>query len=229
MKNPWLNFNISGDMVHQLDRDSFSLHNASVVADYKFLPQLAPEPWIGDPEAKLLVLLANPGATRGDVLGKKQEGADLINQLSIANLNHSIKDYPHFFFNPILEGTDGHTWYKKRFGHLIEATSAQNVSKKVLSCELVPYHSFSWKKPRVMPPTQSYTFEIVRNAIERGAVILIGRGKADWFKNVPELSKYKRYFQPASAQCAYISPKNYGKNYREILSSISLGGQRKNS
>jgi hypothetical protein len=221
MKNPWLNFNISGDMVHQLDRDSFSLHNASVVADYKFLPQLAPEPWIGDPEAKLLVLLANPGATRGDVLGKKQEGADLINQLSIANLNHSIKDYPHFFFNPILEGTDGHTWYKKRFGHLIEATSAQNVSKKVLSCELVPYHSFSWKKPRVMPPTQSYTFEIVRNAIERGAVILIGRGKADWFKNVPELSKYKRYFQPASAQCAYISPKNYGKNYREILSSIS--------
>jgi len=221
MKNPWLNFNISGDMVHQLDRDSFSLHNASVVADYKFLPQLAPEPWIGDPEAKLLVLLANPGATRGDVLGKKQEGADLINQLSIANLNHSIKDYPHFFFNPILEGTDGHTWYKKRFGHLIEATSAQNVSKRVLSCELVPYHSFSWKKPRVMPPTQSYTFEIVRNAIERGAVILIGRGKADWFKNVPELSKYKRYFQPASAQCAYISPKNYGKNYREILSSIS--------
>jgi hypothetical protein len=221
MKNPWLNFNISGDMVHQLDRDSFSLHNASVVADYKFLPQLAPEPWIGDPEAKLLVLLANPGATRGDVLGKKQEGADLINQLSIANLNHSIKDYPHFFFNPILEGTDGHTWYKKRFGHLIEATSAQNVSKKVLSCELVPYHSFSWKKPRVMPPTQSYTFEIVRNAIERGAVILIGRGKADWFKNVPELYKYKRYFQPASAQCAYISPKNYGKNYREILSSIS--------
>lgn len=221
MKNPWLNFNISGEMVHQLDRDSFSLHNASVVADYKFLPQLAPEPWIGDPEAKLLVLLANPGATRGDVLGKKQEGADLINQLSIANLNHSIKDYPHFFFNPILEGTDGHTWYKKRFGHLIEATSAQNVSKKVLSCELVPYHSFSWKKPRVMPPTQSYTFEIVRNAIERGAVILIGRGKADWFKNVPELSKYKRYFQPASAQCAYISPKNYGKNYREILSSIS--------
>jgi hypothetical protein len=171
MKNPWLNFNISGDMVHQLDRDSFSLHNASVVADYKFLPQLAPEPWIGDPEAKLLVLLANPGATRGDVLGKKQEGADLINQLSIANLNHSIKDYPHFFFNPILEGTDGHTWYKKRFGHLIEATSAQNVSKKVLSCELVPYHSFSWKKPRVMPPTQSYTCEIVRNAIERGAVI----------------------------------------------------------
>jgi hypothetical protein len=148
-------------------------------------------------------------------------GADLINQLSIANLKHSISDYPHFFFNPILEGTDGHTWYKKRFRHLIEATDAQNISKKVLSCELVPYHSFSWKKPRVMPPTQSYTFELVRKAIDRGAIILIGRGKADWFNYVPELSKYKRYFQPASSQCAYVSPKNYGKNYREILKTIS--------
>ena len=207
-------------MVHELDRHSFDLHNASVMSDYKFLSQLAPEPWIGDTNAKLLVLLANPGATRGDVSGKKQKGADLINQLSIANLSHSIKDYPHFFFNPILEGTDGHTWYKKRFQHLIKETDAQNVSKKILSCELVPYHSFSWKKPRVIPPTQSYTFEIVRNAIDRGAIILIGRGKADWFKNVPELSKYKRYFQPASSQCAYISPKNYGKNYKEILKTI---------
>ena len=193
-------------MIHELDRHSVDLHNLSVAAEYKFLPLLAPEPWIGDTKADLLVLLANPGATRGDVSGKKQNGADLINQLSIANLKHSISDYPHFFFNPILEGTDGHTWYKKRFRHLIEATDAQNISKKVLSCELVP---------------QSYTFELVRKAIDRGAIILIGRGKADWFKHVPELSKYKRYFQPASPQCAFVSPKNYGKNYREILKTIS--------
>ena len=221
MKNPWHDFEISTNMIHELDRHSVDLHNLSVAAEYKFLPLLAPEPWIGDTKADLLVLLANPGATRGDVSGKKQNGADLINQLSIANLKHSISDYPHFFFNPILEGTDGHTWYKKRFRHLIEATDAQNISKKVLSCELVPYHSFSWKKPRVMPPTQSYTFELVRKAIDRGAIILIGRGKADWFKHVPELSKYKRYFQPASPQCAFVSPKNYGKNYREILKTIS--------
>ena len=221
MKNPWEDFKISTEMIHELDRHSFELHNTKVEPDYRFLSQLAPEPWIGDTKANLLVLLANPGATRGDVSGVKQKGADIINQLSIANLNHSIKDYPHFFFNPILEGTDGHTWYKKRFRHLIEVTDAQNVSKKVLSCELVPYHSFSWKKPSVMPPTQSYTFEIVRNAIERGAIILIGRGKADWFKHVPELSKYKRYFQPASPQCAYISPKNYGQSYKEILNTIS--------
>jgi len=221
MKNPWLNFRVSSEMIHNDDRATFSLHNGSVASDYQFLSHLAPEPWIGDTQAKLLVLLANPGATRGDVLGKQQTGADLINQLSIANLNHSIKDYPHFFFNPILEGTDGHTWYRKRFRHLIEATDAQNISRQVLSCELVPYHSFSWKKPRILPPTQSYTFELVRNAIDRGAIVLIGRGKAEWFKNVPELSKYKRYFEPASSQCAYISPRNYGINYKEILKTIS--------
>lgn len=97
-------------MIHELDRHSFELHNTKVEPDYRFLSQLAPEPWIGDTKANLLVLLANPGATRG---------------------------------------------------------------------------------------------------------------KADWFKHVPELSKYKRYFQPASPQCAYISPKNYGQSYKEILNTIS--------
>ena len=208
-------------MVHPLDRISFEDHNSRVTANLKFLSHLAPEPWIGDIGAELLVLLANPGATTGDVQGRKQKEADEINEFSIANLSHSIKDYPHFFFNPDLSGTDGHTWYRKRFGHLIKATSAENISQRVLSCELVPYHSFNWKKPKVMPPTQSYTNELVRKAMERGAVILIGRGKQDWFKNVPGLEKYKNYFQPSSSQCSYISPNNYGENYNKILKSIS--------
>jgi hypothetical protein len=219
--NPWTNFEISNSMVHDLDRDSFNLHNSRVTADYRFLDQLAPEPWIGNKQAELLVLLANPGATRGDVARKQQKGAQRINELSIANLRGEIKDYPHFFFNPELSGTDGYKWYVKRFRHLIEATSEENVSKKLLSCELVPYHSFSWKKPRQMPPTQAYTYQLVSQAMERDAVILIGRGRKDWFKNVPGLEKYKRYFQPSSTQCAYVSPKNYGKNFNKILETIS--------
>ena len=221
MNNPWINFEISDYMVHQKDLAAFEDHNSRVSKEYKFLPHLAPEPWIGNTNAPLLVLLANPGATKGDVAGKPQKSADLINQLSVKNLNHEIEDYPHFFFNPILDGTDGYKWYQKRFRHLIEATSAENVSKKVLSCELVPYHSYSWKKPRKAPDTQTYTYELVKAAIKRNAVILIGRGKADWFKNVPELADYKRYFSPASAQCAYVSPKNYRQTFDQIVEAIS--------
>jgi hypothetical protein len=140
--------------------------------------------------------------------------------LSIKNLKGELTDYPHFFFDPQLAGTDGYIWYAKRFKHLIEATSQRNVAKKVMSCELVPYHSFSWKKPKDMPVTQKYTFNLVKQAIERDAVILIGRGKKDWFENVPNLKKYSKYFQPASPQCAYISPKNYGKNFNKIVEAI---------
>jgi hypothetical protein len=72
-----------------------------------------------------------------------------------------------------------------------------------------------------MPPTQQYTYQLVKQAMERDAIILIGRGRADWFKNVPGLEKYKRYFQPSSSQCAYVSPNNYGKNFNKILEAIN--------
>jgi hypothetical protein len=221
LKNPWLDFQVSESMIHELDRNSVQDHNSKVEAKYRFLTHLAPEPWIGNPNADILVLLANPGATTGDLSGKTQKGADLINKLSISNLKGELIEYPHFFFDPQLIGTDGYVWYAKRFKHLIDATSQGNVAKKVLSCELVPYHSFSWKKPKIMPVTQKYTFNLVKQAMERDAVILIGRGKKDWFENVPGLEKYSKYFQPASVQCAYISPNNYGNNFNKIVEAIS--------
>ena len=221
LSNPWLDFQISESMIHELDRDSVKNHNSKVEGKYRFLTHLAPEPWIGNPKAEVLVLLANPGATAGDLSGKPQKNADLINKLSLSNLKGELTEYPHFFFDPQLVGTDGYVWYAKRFKHLIHATSQRNLAKKVLSCELVPYHSFSWKKPNIMPGTQKYTFNLVKQAMERDAIILIGRGKKDWFENVPGLEKYSKYFQPASAQCAYISPNNYGKNFNKILEAVS--------
>ena len=221
IENPWANFTISGEMIHDLDREAFWSHNSKVELRYKFLSHLAPEPWIGNTQAKLLVLLANPGATEGDAKGIEQRGARRINELSISNLRGELQDYPHFFFSPELVGTDGHSWYQKRFRHLIESATAQKVSRNVLSCELAPYHSQSWKKPRKSLPTQAYTFELVQQAMERDAVILIGRGSREWFDNVPRLEKYPNYFQPSSVQCAYISPKNYGKNFAKIAEAIS--------
>ena len=220
LTNPWTSLEISASMVHDLDRESFDLHNSRVTKEFQFLDHLAPEPWIGNISANLLVLLANPGATLQDVQRKPQKLASLINQLSIANLRGELKDYPHFFFDPRLIGSDGYNWYASRFAHLIKETSAQNVSQKILSCELVPYHSFSWRKPRLLPPTQQYTFNLVVEAMKRDAVILIGRGRAEWFKNVPGLEKYSRYFQPSSPQSAYVSPNNYGKNFEKILQAI---------
>jgi hypothetical protein len=219
-KNPWLDFQISESMIHELDKESVYKHNSKVDRKYQFLSHLAPEPWIGNPAAQVLVLLANPGATANDLSGKPQKNRNLINNLSVKNLKGELPEYPHFFFDPQLRGTDGYIWYAKRFKHLIDATSQRNVAQKIMTCELVPYHSFSWKKPKDMPVTQSYTFNLVIQAIERDAVILISRGKKDWFENVPSLKKYSKYFQPASPQCAYISPKNYGRNFNKIVEAI---------
>ena len=86
LSNPWLDFQISESMIHELDIASVKEHNSKVEAKYRFLTHLAPEPWIGNSDANILVLLANPGATAGDLSGKTQKGADLINELSMSNL-----------------------------------------------------------------------------------------------------------------------------------------------
>ena len=88
------NFKISNYMVHEKDKDAFEDHNSRVNSDYKFLPHLAPEPWIGNTKAPVLVLLANPGATRGDVVGKPQKSAELINETWVRNKNIELDLMP---------------------------------------------------------------------------------------------------------------------------------------
>lgn len=228
MINPWKNFEISNEMVHEMDREAFENHNLRAKKpEHKLLKQLAPEPWIGSPGAKVLILYANPGATEGDREGKKQKCADRINELSAANLRGEIKDLPHFFFNEELKQSDGYKWYAKRFRRLVEESSVKEVAQGIMTCELAPYHSVNWRKPSNDFATQKYTFEIVRQAVEDGKVILIMRGKETWLENVPGLANYLksgRAFLPSSRQCAYITSKNLGAGFDAALKAIRSEG-----
>jgi len=218
--NPWQDFAKSESMVHQLDRESVSQHNAKAKPEHQFLLQLAPEPWIGNLEGKLLVLYANPGATESDIRGELRNEHDLIVDKSIKNLNQKLTNYPHFFFDPELDGTTGSTWFLKKYRRLIEATSRERVAKNLVTCELAPYHSKNWYQPKIMPPTQEFTFNIVRKAIDRKATIVVGRGKKIWEKHVPELIGYPLVCEPNSKQNASISPGNYPNDFNKILNSI---------
>lgn len=227
MENPWKHFEISKEMVHESDREAFEIHNARAKKpNHRLLMQLAPEPWIGSPQAKVVILYANPGATDGDQEGRKQECADRINELSIANLRGQINDYPHFFFNEELKESAGYKWYAKRFRLLIEGSSVEEVSKGIMTCELAPYHSVNWRKPSNDFATQKYTFEIVRQAVEDEKVILIIRGKDTWLENVPGLQKYLengKAFLPSSRQCGYITRNNLGEGFDAALKAIRNG------
>lgn len=218
-RNPWIGFEYSSEMLHPLDKVAVEYHNKSSRRDYQFLLHLAPEPWIGNLEGKLVVLYSNPGATESNVAGIFQPLHDLVLEKSIKNLNQKNLEFPHFHFDPELRGTEGSIWFRKRFRWLIDAFGEKRVSQELLTCELSPYHSLKWKIPRYMPPTQEYTYQIIREAMSRNSTILLARTPKLWLQNIPELASYPRLFRPNSIN-ASISPNNYPDSFEKILEAL---------
>lgn len=217
--NPWIGFTKSNKMVHPLDQVAVEHHNKTSKRDYQFILHLAPEPWIGNIEAKLLVLYSNPGATKSNALGIFQPLHDLVLERSIRNLNQENQEYPHFDFDPELNETEGAMWFHKRFRWLVDIFGVQKVSQQLLTCELSPYHSLKWKIPKLMPPTQNFTYQIIREAMLRNATILLARTPKLWMENVPELATYPYLFRPKSINAA-VSPNNYPDNFEKILEAL---------
>lgn len=220
MENPWSDFFESDHMVHPADEQIIKEHNESVDRRYQFLLHLAPEPWVGNINSPLVVLYANPGATELDLTEKPQYKAQEINRFARINLRQEPSLFPHFFFSPELEGTQGQKWYFKTFKGLLERVSPLDISNKLLTCEIAPYHSKNWRQPKQEFPTQSYTKHLVSMAMQRRAVILVHRGSNYWFNQVSGLDKYPLAHRPNSPQSPFISRGNYPKAMDSILEAI---------
>lgn len=221
MINPWNDFPESNCMVHPDDKELVDAHNRSVKEKYRFILHLAPEPWIGDINAPVVVLLANPGATDSDLGGFSEPKADVIVRSALKNLRQEKSDYPHFFFDPILEGTQGQNWYFKAFKTLLNEFGPSQLSKSILTCEMAPYHSKNWLKPSAEFSTQAYTHSLVRRAMERNAIVLIHRAARHWMAEIPALKEYSKAFRPKSSQSMYVSPGNYPGAIQELRSAIN--------
>ena len=217
--NPWIGFEYSEKMAHPDDLDAIKHHNETSKSDYQFLLHLAPETWIGSLQGNLLVLYSNPGATEDNTNKVLQPQHELVMEKSIKNLNQENNEFPHFHFDPELNQTEGSRWFKAKYRWLLEESGNQALSKNLITCELAPYHSMKWKIPRKKLPTQEFTYEIIRNAILRDAVILLARTPKVWIENVPELTRYPRVFRPNSIN-ASISPKNYPGQFDKILEAL---------
>jgi len=218
--NPWDGFKYSDEMVHPLDVPSVRRHNQTSKPEYQFLLHLAPEPWIGNLEGNLLVLYANPGATQDNLNRVEQNNQAKVMEKSIKNLNQTNSEFPHFHFDPELRGTEGANWFESKYKWLLDATSRKAVASNLITCELAPYHSVKWKVPRVMPPTQEFTYQIIRDGIARGAVVLLARSARIWTEHIPELANYPRVYRPKSIN-ASISPNNYPGCFDKIIDAIS--------
>lgn len=187
MQNPWLDLPESPPYVLQEDFEAIRRYNRAS-KDMHFVElRMLPEPFLGCPNAPVVLLNLNPGVGEEDI--EQHQQPDFI-ELSRQNLSHvDDVDYPFYLINPNIQQSPGYQWWYKRLRQLIEDCGHQKVAKSVLCVELFPYHSEKYKAIDVQ--SQDYSFYLVQQAMVRQAVIIQMRSRELWFKQIPELQSYE--------------------------------------
>ena len=210
LQNPLLLLPQSGNnFVLPIDQILVSKHNSRSDEEHSFHTDLIPEPYIGNVHAPVVALNANPGYDENDQLIHSDP---ITRMIMLNNLNHNYSDF--YYLSNDFNNSAGAMWWRKRLRKLVEATSREIVSKNFFVVESMAYHSEKFKF--IDLPSQKYSCELVKKAIERAAIIIIMRSKNVWFDLIPELANYKNLVFMNSWQSTYFSPGNLPR-FEEVI------------
>ncbi len=214
MKNPWHKLPDREPFVLEQDRPFVEQHKAKAKPEYFIHTNLLPEPFLGNPNAPVVLLNLNPGYNDKDLDFQDER----FTELSQDNRLHRGGGYPFYLLNPEIENTLGYKWWDSRLRELIKACGRGCVAQNVLAVEMMPYHSIKYR-PLVVP-SQAYSFELVRRAIQRRAVIVQMYGKNEWPKCFPELMGHQHYYH-VKGRGVYVTPKSCPGGFPVIVDTIN--------
>lgn len=143
MNNPWVDLPRTQPFVLPYERSAIREFNASAKPTHQIRTELMPEPYLGDPNAPVVLLNLNPGFMEEEIYFHTED-EDFIRECR-ANLLHEPSEYPFYLINPKLSASEGHKWWKKKLRQPIEISSAMKVAKSFLCIEYFPYHSQRFK------------------------------------------------------------------------------------
>lgn len=213
-RNPWAGLPAEPPFVLPEDAAVVHAFNAEASEGHRLrVDELLPEPFVGDPEAPVLILGNNPGYTEAGARLKRAPG--FAARLR-ANLAHPPSDYPFLYLSP--DAPDpARRWWRKKLRGLLDL-GEQRVARSVFAVEHSPYGSVRYgRAPRV--PSQEYSFELVRRAMTRGAVIVLTRGRRRWLRSVPGLDGYARLCELSNPMAGTVSRRNCDR-FEEVRRAV---------
>jgi hypothetical protein len=219
MQNPWVELPDRAPYVLPSDRLAVMLFNAKVPPDGALRLELIPEPFLGRPDAPVVLLNLNPGFDEREIRFHSNDA--LFIDLSRKNLLHEDMDYPFYLLNPRISASLGHQWWMKKLKEPICHAGLERVARRLLCVEYFPYHSQRYRAARRTLDSQGYSFDLVRQAIGRGALIVIMRGEANWVSAVRELASYGHAYKLNSVQNVAIYAGNCPSGYAEIARALA--------
>jgi hypothetical protein len=215
VNNPWLELPEAAPYVLETDFPAIEAFNHRARTEYRIRMEIVPEPFLGRPGAPVVLLNLNPGFTEDDIeLHKKSS----FLESSLKCLRHEPQPYPFYLLDPLNDGP-GHRWWSRKLRPLVERFDAKHVAQNVLCVELFPYHSLKFGVATLRVPSQHYSFDLVREALRRDALIVAMRSLRLWNEAVPGLESHPRLCTTRSAQNPTISERNCDR-FSEILRAL---------
>lgn len=234
MKNPWSDFNQNineTNFILKQEQSVIKEFNERADDKYKIHTELMPAPFMGDVKnAAVMILVLNPGFdkeeerkgfyTKYRKYWQNEIQHKFDERLPLFCLDEEYRQYSNYWANvlaPIIVklGENG----------------KEIVAKNVCKVQLFPYQSAKYKPiqksilvsngfDRYLP-SQLYSFQLVKDAINRNTLIIIPRALKKWEEAVVELKDYKNKCTTNSYLNITLSEKNLGDDFGKIINKLS--------
>lgn len=219
-ENPWSKLPNRRPYVLPIDREAVQAHarSGSVArAPEKFglHTELLPTPFIGNPNARVVILNLNPGFSEQD---ESDYSKRAFRGAALQNLTHKADGLAFFPVDPKFSSTSSYDWWHKKLRWLIEDVGIDAVGNGIFCVQAYPYHSREFART-VDVPSQRYTESILQERMRRRALVIGMRARRDWESAVPRLESYDSAHWLKNARNPTLSPGNLDC-YDEIVSAL---------
>ena len=160
----------------------------------------------------MVLLGLNPGFDEGDLDAASNEAIQLPWLDALRLRDSAIFHRLH----PDQARVGGSLWWPQRLRALTDILGVNAVMTGLACAEWFPYASRKFIPIGEPLPSQKFTFELVRSAVARGALLIIMRSRALWTKSVPELAD-QRVITLINNRNPTISPGNMKPSERKRL------------
>lgn len=218
MNNPWTNLPSEPPYYLPAEKPFIDLYNRDAHADHVIRSELLPEPYLGRPDAPVVLLNLNPGFDEREIPFHTKDKFFIM--ICRKNLLHQDQKYPFYLLDPQISASLGSQWWQKKLRVPIERVGIERVANKVLCLEYFPYHSKSYKHMKKTFASQAYTFLLAKESIRRNAMIIIMRSSKTWHKALPQLAAYPNLFTLKNPQNVTISPGNLPDGFEKLISAL---------
>ena len=124
--NPWQRLPLDAPFVLPEDHAAIADFNASSPGEKLVHLEVLPEPFLGRPDAPVVVLGLNPGFKDTDLVQHRDPS---FASRSRCNLLHGPANYPFYLLDPEIERTK---WWERKLGALIQHRSPDRGSRRSL-------------------------------------------------------------------------------------------------